>query len=177
MQTTLSPKIVLFAVSIGTFLVFLDLTIVNLVLPSIRNEFHPSFLGIQILLVSYATSMAAILPISGFLCDRLSAPRLFKYGLFLFFIASICCFVSPSMMMLNIGRTLQGIGSGLMLAAGLPTVSQAFTGADRNKAIGIWGTVTGLSIPAGPILGGLVGEYISWRRLFQSIFPYVSAPY
>jgi EmrB/QacA subfamily drug resistance transporter len=154
------------AVSTGTFMLLLDITIVNVALPSIQAGLHSSFTDLQWVVDAYALTLAALLLTAGSLADRLGRRRIFAAGLVLFAASSLLCGLAQSPLMLNLSRGLQGVGGAMMFATSLALLGTAYRGRDRGIAFGVWGAVTGAAVSVGPIVGGVLTQGISWRWIF-----------
>jgi EmrB/QacA subfamily drug resistance transporter len=156
----------LVAVSIGTFMLLLDITIVNVALPKIQTELHSSFIDLQWVIDAYALTLAALLLTSGSLADLLGRRRVFAIGLVVFTGASLLSGVAQSPLMLNLARGVQGIGGAMMFATSLALLANAYSGRERGTAFGVWGAVTGLAVSVGPVVGGALTDALSWRWIF-----------
>jgi EmrB/QacA subfamily drug resistance transporter len=154
------------AVCLGTFMLLLDITIVNVALPSIQQDLDSSFTDLQWVIDAYALTLAALLLTGGALADMYGRRRLYVIGLVLFTLASVLCGVAQSPLMLELSRGLQGVGGAVMFAVSLALLAQAFRGRDRGVAFGVWGAVTGIAVAIGPLLGGALVSGISWRWIF-----------
>jgi EmrB/QacA subfamily drug resistance transporter len=161
----------LVAVSLGTFMLLLDITIVNVALPDIQVALHSSFADLQWVVDAYALTLAAFLLTAGSLADMYGRRRLYLIGLVVFTGASVLCGFATSTLMLQLSRGLQGVGGAIMFAVSLALLADAFRGRDRGVAFGVWGAVTGLAVAIGPLLGGLLTSGLSWRWIF-----FVNAP-
>ena len=154
------------AVCLGTFMLLLDVTIVNVALPDIQKDLHSSFSGLQWVVDAYALTLAALLLTAGSLADLYGRRRLYLVGLVVFTVASLLCGVAGSTTILQLSRGLQGVGGAIMFAVSLALLADAFRGKDRGVAFGIWGTITGLAVAIGPLLGGALTSGLSWRWIF-----------
>ena len=155
------------AVCVATFMLLLDITVVNTALPDIRKDLGGSFSDLQWVIDAYALSLAALVLTAGSLSDRLGRRRLFAIGLGIFSIASLLCGLSPDPTFLNLSRGLQGIGGAVMFAVSLALVAQEFpSGRERNMAMGIYGASIGIAVAIGPLLGGLLTDGLGWRSVF-----------
>ena len=154
------------AVCVATFMLLLDITIVNVALPRIQADLHASFQDLQWVVDAYALTLASFMLTSGSLADLLGRRRIFVAGLALFTVASLLCGLSTSPTALNLSRALQGIGGSAMFATSLALLAAAFTGRERGTALGIWGATTGASVAVGPLIGGLLVEHVSWQSIF-----------
>ncbi|MGD0197247.1 MAG: MFS transporter [Solirubrobacteraceae bacterium] len=156
----------LIAVSIGVFMLLLDLTIVNVALPTIERDFHAPLSDLQWVIDAYALTLAALLLTTGSLADRFGRRILFAIGIAIFTIGSLLCGIAGSATFLCIARGLQGVGGATMFSVALALISDAFRGADRGIAFGVFGMTTGVSVAVGPVLGGLIVTDLSWRWIF-----------
>jgi EmrB/QacA subfamily drug resistance transporter len=153
------------AVSAATFMLLLDVTVVNVALPDIQRTLHASFFDLQWVVDAYALTLAAFLLTAGTLADQFGRRRLFTYGLALFTAASLLCGLAPNPVVLNLARAVQGIGGAVMYAVAPAMIANDFHGKMRGIAFGISGGVTGLAVAIGPLLGGLLTA-VSWRWVF-----------
>src|ERR1700736_4991166 len=154
------------AVCLGTIMLLLDITIVNVALPDIQRALHSSFADLQRVVDAYALTLAASLLTAGSLADTYGRRRLYLIGLVVFTGASVLCGFAVSTLMLQLSRGLQGVGGAIMFAVSLALLADAFRGRDRGVAFGVWGTVTGLAVAIGPLLGGVLTSGLSWRYIF-----------
>ncbi len=161
----------LVAVCLGTFMLLLDITIVNVALPDIQRALHSSFADLQWVVDAYALTLAAFLLTAGSLADMFGRRLMYLIGLAIFTGASVLCGFATSTLMLQLSRGLQGVGGAIMFAVSLALLADAFRGRDRGTAFGVWGAVTGLAVAIGPLLGGLLTSGLSWRWIF-----FVNAP-
>jgi EmrB/QacA subfamily drug resistance transporter len=159
------------AVCLGTFMLLLDITIVNVALPDIQRALGSSFSGLQWVVDAYALTLAAFLLTAGSLADMYGRRLLYIIGLVVFTCASVLCGFAVSTLMLQLSRALQGVGGAIMFAVSLALLADAFRGKDRGIAFGVWGTITGLAVAIGPLLGGVLTSGLSWRWIF-----FVNAP-
>jgi EmrB/QacA subfamily drug resistance transporter len=167
-----SPGWTMTVASLAAFILFLDLTIVNVVLPKIGDDLHVDELRqLQAVIVAYAISLAALLTAAGSIADRVGRRLVFLVGVTTFTGASVACAASGTAAQLIAARTVQGCGAALILATALPLLSVAFPGPERAKAVGLWGAIAGTSIAAGPLLGGVLGTWADWRWVFLVNIP------
>jgi EmrB/QacA subfamily drug resistance transporter len=160
------------AVSVATFMLLLDITVVNVALPSIRNDLGGSFSDLQWVVDAYALTLAALVLTAGSLADRLGRRRLFAWGLGIFSAASLLCALAPDPTFLNLARALQGIGGAVMFAVSLALVAQEFpAGRERGTAMGIYGATIGVAVAIGPLVGGALTDGIGWRSIFYLNVP------
>ncbi|MEV1027039.1 MFS transporter [Streptomyces sp. NPDC050264] len=153
-------------VCVATFMLLLDLTVVNVALPDIRDAFDASFTSLQWVLDAYALGLAAVLLTAGSLADRLGRKRVFTVGFIVFLLASLACGLANDVVVLSVSRGVQGLGGAVLFAVGPALIGQEFQGKDRGKAFGIFGGVVGLSIAFGPLIGGALTDGLSWRWIF-----------
>jgi EmrB/QacA subfamily drug resistance transporter len=154
------------AVCVATFMLLLDITVVNVALPDISKDLQSSFSELQWVVDAYALGLASFLLTAGTLADRFGHRLIFVVGLVWFTTASVLCGVSTSPTMLIIARGLQGVGGAAMFATSLSLIAQAFSGPDRGTAFGIWGATIGAAVAVGPLVGGVLTEQISWEAIF-----------
>src|SRR3954465_331944 len=160
---------------LGTFMLLLDITIVNVALPSIQQDLHSTFSDLQWVIDAYALTLAALLLTGGSLADMYGRRKLYLFGLVLFTLASVLCGAAQSPLMLELSRGLQGVGGAIMFAVSLALLAQAFRGRERGMAFGVWGAVTGIAVAVGPLLGGALVSGISWRWIFFVNVPIAAA--
>ncbi|MGF1430006.1 MFS transporter [Kitasatospora sp. LaBMicrA B282] len=153
-------------VSIATFMLMLDLTVVNVALPDLRTALHADFSDLQWVLDAYALTLAAFLLTGGSLADRLGRKRIYGIGFVVFTAASLACGAATGILALNLARGVQGIGAAVLFAVGPALVGQEFRGKDRAVAFGVFGGVSGLAIAFGPLIGGALTDGIGWRWIF-----------
>ena len=162
----------LIAVSVATFMLLLDITVVNVALPSIRRDLGASFTDLQWVVDAYALTLAALVLTAGSLADRIGRRRLFAIGLAIFSISSLLCGLAPDPIFLNLSRALQGVGGAVMFAVSLALVAQEFpAGRERGTAMGIYGATIGVAIAVGPLVGGALIEAFGWRSIFYLNVP------
>lgn len=153
-------------VSAATFMLLLDLTVVNVALPDLRTTFEADFTELQWVLDAYALTLAVFLLTSGSFADKLGRKRVFNVGFVVFTLASLACGLAQDIVVLNLARGVQGVGAAVLFAVGPALLSNEFQGKDRGKAFGVFGAVGGLAIAFGPLIGGGLTEYLSWRWIF-----------
>ena len=156
----------LIAVCTGTFMLLLDITVVNVALPDIQKSLHSSFADLQWVVDAYALSLAAFLLTAGVVGDMFGRRRVYAAGVVLFSLASLACGLSTTPLMLNLSRAVQGVGGAVMFATSLALIAQAFTGRERGTAFGVYGAVLGGAVAIGPLLGGAITSSIGWRWIF-----------
>src|SRR3954464_5059103 len=156
----------LLLVSIATFMLLLDVTIVNVALPDIQRELHASLSSLQWVVDAYSLMLAAFLLTAGSLGDRLGRRRVFTIGFGIFTFASFLCGIANDPTLLNLARGLQGVGGAGMFATSLALIGQEFHGKDRATAFGVWGATVGGAVAVGPLIGGIVTESFGWEWIF-----------
>jgi EmrB/QacA subfamily drug resistance transporter len=156
----------LLVVCLAVFMLLLDVTIVNVALPSIQKELGSSFEDLQWVVDAYALALAAILLASGSLGDLLGRRSVFVIGLVVFSTASLLCGLSGSPLMLNAARAVQGAGGAMMFANSLALIAQEFPADERGTALGIWGATTGFAVAVGPLAGGALTDAFGWEWIF-----------
>ena len=156
----------LIAVCFGTFMLLLDITVVNVALPDIQVALHSTFADLQWVVDAYALTLAAFLLTAGVLGDMYGRRGMFAIGLVLFSLASLTCGLSTTPLMLNLSRAAQGVGGAIMFATSLALIAQAFSGRERGTAIGVYGAVVGGAVAIGPLVGGAITSGIGWRWIF-----------
>jgi EmrB/QacA subfamily drug resistance transporter len=156
----------LVAVCLGTFMLLLDITIINVALPDIQKALGSSFAGLQWVVDAYALTLAALLLPAGSLADLYGRRLLYIIGLSIFTLASLLCGIAGTTLVLQLSRGLQGIGGAIMFSVSLALLADAFRGKDRGIAFGVWGGITGLAVAIGPLLGGALTSGLSWRWIF-----------
>jgi EmrB/QacA subfamily drug resistance transporter len=162
----------LIAVSVATFMLLLDITVVNVALPSIREDLGASFTDLQWVIDAYALTLAALVLTAGSLADRLGRRRVFAAGLVIFSVASLLCALAPDPTSLNLARALQGVGGAVMFAVSLALVTQEFpAGRERGTAMGIYGATIGVAVAIGPLVGGALVDSLGWESIFYLNLP------
>lgn len=156
----------LLAVSLGTFMLLLDITIVNVALPAIQHDLRASFSDLQWVVDAYALTLASLLLTAGSLADLYGRRLLFSIGVTIFTAGSLLCGLSTSSFSLILSRSGQGIGGAIMFSTALALLAQAFQGPERGIAFGVWGAVTGMAVAVGPVAGGVITTEIGWRWIF-----------
>ncbi len=152
--------------SIGVLMTALDTLVVTTSLPVLREDLHASLASLEWTVNAYNLAFACFLLTGAALGDRFGRRRLFVTGLGLFTAASAASALAPSADALIVARAFQGAGAAIIMPLTLTLISEAFPAAERGKAIGIWGGITGLGVAAGPVVGGAVVSGISWHWIF-----------
>ncbi len=154
-----------------SFLIMLDSNIVAVSLPAIARDLHGAFTDVEWVVSAYVLSFAALLMAAGALADRFGRRRILLSGLCIFTVASLLCGLAPGTGWLNAGRAVQGVGAALQLSAALAVIGHGFRGPERARAFAFWGTVVGVAVALGPIVGGLITSYLGWRWAFLVNIP------
>src|SRR5215218_4234573 len=161
----------LLAACVATFMLLLDITVVNVALPDIQRDLDASLSSLQWVVDAYALTLAAFLLTTGSLGDRLGRRRVFNIGFGVFTTASLLCGISGDATLLNLARGLQGVGAAAMFATSLALIAQEFPPAERATAIGAWGATVGGAVAVGPLIGGLLTEGFGWEWIFFANIP------
>src|SRR5262245_61431489 len=161
-----SHRWTLIAVCATTFMLLIDITIVNVALPSIQRRLNASLTGLQWVVDAYALTLAALILTAGALADRYGRRLVFTAGILVFSTASFLCGIAWNVASLDIARALQGIGGAALFATALALIGAEYSGAARGRAIAIWGSTVGLAVASGPLLGGILTDALSWRWIF-----------
>ncbi len=166
MRTWLS----LAAICTGTFMLLVDVTVVNVALPDVAADLRTSYDQLQWVVDVYALALAALVLGAGSLADLFGRRRVYLAGLVLFALASLGCGLAPNAEVLILARGIQGIGGAAMFATTIALINTSYAGRDRGTAFGIWGAVSGAAASLGPVLGGLLSEF-DWRWIFLVNLP------
>ncbi|MFG3285220.1 MFS transporter [Streptomyces sp. NPDC048111] len=153
-------------------IVSLDNTVLNVALPSMQKELHAGVSGMQWTIDAYTLVLASLLMLSGSTADRIGRRRVFKAGLILFTIGSVLCSLAPNLPSLVAFRMVQAVGGSMLNPVAMSIITNTFTDPrERARAIGVWGGVVGISMAAGPIVGGVLVESVGWRSIFWLNLP------
>ncbi len=165
---------VLTVCALSMFLVGVDTTIVNVGLPEIGHGLGVDTRGLEWVVNAYTVVLASLLIVSGALADRFGRRRVFQCGLVVFGLASVACALAPSLGVLVAARAVQGIGASMLSPVALAIVVNAMPDPrERARAIGVWASVFGLSMAAGPVTGGALIAAFGWRSVFWINAPVV----
>jgi len=154
------------------FIVGIDVTIVNVALPSIQRQLHAPVSGLQWVVDAYTIVVASFLMLSGSTGDRIGRRRTFQTGLALFTLGSLACSLAPALGWLVAFRALQALGGSMLNPVAMSIITNTFTDpAERARAIGLWGAVFGISLALGPVVGGALVTSVGWRGIFWVNIP------
>src|SRR3954469_19861327 len=156
----------LVAVCTTTFMLLLDITIVNVALPSIQRHLDAGLTGLQWVVDAYALTLAALILTAGALADRFGRRLLFIVGVLVFTAASFVCGIAWSIVALDIARAAQGVGGAALFATALALIGHEYRGPERGGAIAIWGATIGAAVASGPLVGGILTDTLGWRWVF-----------
>jgi EmrB/QacA subfamily drug resistance transporter len=162
---------VLFTTVLGSALAFVDLTVVNLALPTIGRDLDAGWSGLNWTVNAYALTLSALILLGGSLGDLLGRRRIYVIGIAWFAIASLACALAPSIEVLIGARALQGVGAALLTPGSLAIIEASFRQQDRGAAIGAWSGLGAIAGAAGPFLGGYLIGAVSWRAIFLINLP------
>lgn len=170
LQST-SGRWVLAIAVLGSGIVFLDGTVVNVALPEIGRDLDASTSSLQWILNGYLLTLASLILLGGSLGDRYGRRLVFVAGTGLFTVASVLCAVAPSVELLIAARLLQGVGGAMLTPGSLAMIEASFREGDRARAIGAWSGLGGVATALGPLLGGYLVDAVSWRAIFLINIP------
>ena len=159
-------RLTLFACILGSAIVFIDGTVVNVALPAIRNDLDAGLAAQQWIIEAYLVTLGSLILIGGSLSDLFGRRRIFALGAGLFGATSLLCAVAPSAELLIAARGLQGIAGALLVPSALATIVAVFPESERGKAIGSWTAWSGVTTVVGPLAGGVLIQVASWRWVF-----------
>src|SRR6476660_2764638 len=156
----------LIVTTLGSFMSLLDSSIVNVALPGIIRDFHSTVARGQFVVTVYLLALAVVIPVSGFLSERVGMKRLYMLLLFAFAASSALCAVAGSMNQLIVFRALQGLGGGMLQPVGMAIVFTMITPLERGRFMAMLGLPILLAPILGPTVGGYLTQYASWRAIF-----------
>nr|WSX51947.1 MFS transporter [Streptomyces sp. NBC_00974] len=171
----LSPRrrsLILAICCMSLLIVSLDNTVLNVALPSMRRDLNASVAGMQWTIDAYTLVLATLLILAGSTADRIGRRKVFSVGLVLFTTGSVLCSLAPSLGWLIGFRMLQAVGGSMLNPVAMSIITNTFTDPrERARAIGVWGAVVGISMAAGPLIGGLLVDSVGWRSIFWVNLP------
>ncbi|MGW7166491.1 MFS transporter [Streptomyces sp. NPDC054884] len=171
----LSPRrrlLVLAICCMSLLIVSLDVTVLNVALPAMQRDLHATTAGLQWTIDAYTLVLAALLMLAGSTADRIGRKKVFMAGLVVFAAGSLLCSLAPNLELLVAARMVQAVGGSMLNPVAMSIITNTFTDPrERARAIGVWGAVVGISMAAGPLLGGLLVESVGWRSIFWINLP------
>ena len=157
---------VLVATILGSSMAFIDGTVVNVALPVLQTDLKATVADVQWVVEAYALFLSALILVGGSLGDHYGRRRIYATGIILFTLASAVCGFAPNITVLIAARAIQGVGGALLVPGSLAIISASFDSQQRGKAIGTWSGFTAITSALGPVLGGWLVQYASWRWVF-----------
>jgi EmrB/QacA subfamily drug resistance transporter len=169
-----NKRLTLIASILGSGVVFLDGSVVNVALPALREDLGAGLATQQWVVEAYLLTLSSLLLVGGSLGDLLGRRRVFLVGLAGFGITSAICAIAPNAPLLVAGRTVQGVAGALLVPSSLAIITACFEGEERGAAVGTWTAWTGIGFVIGPLLGGFLIDAVSWRLIFAINLPIVA---
>jgi len=169
--TAQRQRLTLLAMCMSLFIIQLDVTIVNVALPSVQQSLHTSPGELEWVISAYALALAALIPVGGALGDRYGRKRVFLAGVAVFALGSMACALSANAAALIGFRALQGVGGAAMLALTLSIITETFPASRRAAVIGTWAAIGGTGFGAGPVAGGILLSFFGWASVFWVNIP------
>jgi EmrB/QacA subfamily drug resistance transporter len=166
-----SKRGILTATILGSSLVFIDSTVVNVITPRLQTEFAATAGQIQWIVEAYLLFLSALILLGGALGDRYGRKRVFEIGTVIFIFASLACGISHSLIQMAVARSIQGIGGALLTPGSLAILNGAFPKEERGRTIGTWSGFSAMTAALGPVLGGWLADHASWRWVFLINLP------
>jgi EmrB/QacA subfamily drug resistance transporter len=154
------------ATILGSSMVFIDGTVVNVALPALQTNLNATVTDVQWVIEAYTLFLAALLLLGGALGDQFGRKKIYMIGVCFFALASVWCGLAPNVHQLIIARAAQGVGGALLVPGSLAIISATFGEKERGRAIGTWSGATAITTALGPVLGGWLIEHVSWRAVF-----------
>jgi EmrB/QacA subfamily drug resistance transporter len=158
-------RFILAATILGSSMVFIDGTAVNIALPVLQRELHADIAEVQWIVEAYQLFLSSLVLVGGSLGDHFGRKRIFALGVVTFTLCSMACGLAPNAMLMIVARALQGVAGALLVPSSLAVISASFAD-DRGRAIGTWSSLTTLTLAIGPLLGGWLVQNLSWRWVF-----------
>lgn len=165
-------RLTLLAMCAASFMISVDLTIVNVALPLMQRELHMTTGGLEWVVSAYSLGLAALVPVGGCLGDRYGRKRVFLAGMTTFALAAVACALAWNGASLIAFRTVQGIGAAAMLALTLSIITETCPAETRARAIGTWAAIGGTGFGAGPVAGGILLTFFGWASVFWVNIPF-----
>ncbi|MDA8085602.1 MAG: MFS transporter [Nitrospiraceae bacterium] len=162
---------ILTTVLVGATMSALDVSIVNVAMPTLQHSFNVSLAVIEWVAMAYMLTLTIFLPLFGRLADMYGRTKLYTTGFVVFTIGSVLCGMAPTASFIIFARVLQAVGAGLLQANSVAIITQAFPGNERGKAIGIQGAVQAVAMSIGPFVGGILIHIVNWRAIFYVNLP------
>jgi EmrB/QacA subfamily drug resistance transporter len=166
---------ILIATILASSMAFIDSTAINVALPALQKSLHATVVDVQWVVESYGLFLGALILVGGTLGDVVGRRLIFVAGTILFAAASAGCAVAPSIQILIVARSFQGVGAALLVPGSLAIISNSFDEQSRGEAIGTWSGWTAITTAVGPVLGGWLVEHASWRWVFIINLPLAAA--
>src|SRR5215207_6651477 len=166
MVDTRTKRLTLIACILGSAVVFVDGTVVNVALPAIRDDLDTDLAAQQWIVEAYLLTLGALLLVGGSLGDLFGRRRVFVMGLIGFGATSLLCALAPSPELLIAMRGIQGLAGAMLVPSSLALITATFGASERGAAIGSWTAWTGIAMVVGPLGGGVLVEFVSWRWIF-----------
>ncbi|MBU3851421.1 MAG: MFS transporter [Candidatus Paralactobacillus gallistercoris] len=163
---------VLIAIGLGVFMAMLDVTIVNVALPTIQREFNANYVNTQWVVNAYTTTYTVAILVISKLGDMYGKKRFFLLSLAIFTLGSLFCVLSPNDLCLNLARGFEGIGGAGILGLSMALIGDNYHGKQRAFILGIWGSIVGFGTSIGPLVGGFLVQYFNWRSIFMINLPF-----
>lgn len=158
--------LVLIAIGMGILMAMLDVTIVNVALPTIQHEFHTNYVSTQWVVNAYTSTYAISILLISKLGDMYGKKLFFLLSMAIFTIGSLLCALAPNSLFLNISRGIEGVGGAGILGLSMALIGDNYEGKQRAFILGIWGSIVGFGTSIGPLVGGILVQYINWRSIF-----------